>query len=242
MFQELINKQVVCPRLEVLQFMYPTFKVVKGDFEIYPDEPFIYVGDIRWINKIRKRTEPHIIVSGTGDYDLSNMDTLIDLAYKKHNKRKPQYVGELLESWETKSGKAGKVFTEDFIYNWKHLWVTGFIPNREIEQNTLFLDIVREMNNPFKVISLFLKASKQSDVKYLERNLLKFIESSMSSQDPSKLSNKSAWYQQKQQIFYSSYSRNVRFAMHQLLSTTNNEDLSLRTLSLLKDVTVGDKA
>ena len=63
----------------------------------------------------------------------------------------------------------------------------------------------------------------------------------MASQDPTKLTNKSAWYQQKQQVFFSSFSENVPYAVKRLISTRNKEDLALRTLSLLKDVTMRDK-
>ena len=86
MFKELLNKQVVCNDVALLQFMYPNFRVVKTTFEIYPEEPFIWVGDSKYISKIHKRTELHIIVASTGEYDLTDMKTLIQLAYMKHNK------------------------------------------------------------------------------------------------------------------------------------------------------------
>ena len=64
-FPDLLNKQVCCYQpnakvidyqlLDLLRIMYPTFKVVKSEFEITMGEPFIYAGDIKYLSKVSKR-------------------------------------------------------------------------------------------------------------------------------------------------------------------------------------------
>ena len=90
-FDLLLNKQVCCYSsgsstinqyaLGLLCNMYPNFKVVRTSFDINPDQPFIYIGDQKWIPLISKQTEPHIIVATTGEYDLTDHETVLNLCY-----------------------------------------------------------------------------------------------------------------------------------------------------------------
>ena len=276
MFKELLNKQVVCPRVELLQFMYPNFRVVKSEFDIYPGEPFIYVGSSRYINKIQKRPEFHIIVSNTGEYDLSNIDTLIELCYIKHNKytykvklnsdgkpildsfgnpiqlldsngrpikdvKVPHYLSQMIEYWDEQKTKLKGTFPEDFLYNWKCLWITGTLPDKEIKQNKIFLELVKRMNQPLSCLSYLLENADESNIKYLENNLMSFISSGvnfdLSTYNPTA---KNTWYTKQKVIFAQSYASNVPKAVKTLLTDYRKlEDPTLRVFTLLKLVLLG---
>lgn len=249
MLQDLLNKQVICPDPSILQFMYPNFKRVKTEFEIFPDEPFIWNGDHKYIDKVKKHTELHIIIANTGDYDLTDMKTLVDLAYIKHGKftykvmkdldtkpiidvdgkprlvldengqpikipNVPQYMDDLLKAW---APKKHQLYSPDFLYTWKHLWVTGTIPDKEIRQNKLFMSIIENMNQPYLVLQSYLKAVNSGvDISRLEYSLLKFMFESMRPQNMTqnkKLSKGQTWMVLRKEMFYRSYSSNVSKAV-----------------------------
>lgn len=225
MFQELINKEVVCNDISIIQFMYPTFKLAKDKFCMYFSEPFIYIGDYRNIPIVKDYDVPHIIVSSTGEYNLNDRDTLINLAYKKHNKRIPQYIAELLGTWTN----------EQFRYNWKHLWVHGTIPSEEVEQNKMFFDILDNIENSYLLLSTYIKSLPISDLTNLEDQLINFISNSMENKE-----SKYSWYQKCQKTFKSLYGKNVPHAVSRLLHNSNPSP-ALQNLSLLIDITVGNK-
>lgn len=237
MFTELLNKQVVCPDISILQFMYPDFKVIKTEFEIYPGEPFIYIGDIKWINKINKHLEPHIIVASTGEYNLADMMTLIELAYKKHNKRIPQYINnDLLSIWKP----VGKdLYNKEFLYNWKHLWVNGSLIDKEINKNRLYIDLLNNINDPAKLLIGYLKNVNNSNSKYIESSFIDFMKNGMIKQSEDVLTGKN-WMKAKQMIFYASYSKNVHKAMSKMfINGAGNENPQLRMYNILKNVLLG---
>lgn len=250
----MINKQVACPLVDIkgkkvwdptalslLGFMYPSFRFVQGDFDIYPGEPFIYTGDIRYINKMKKRPEQHIIVSSTGEIDLSNIEDLLDLAFKKHNKRRPKYLEPLIEAWKPdQSRKHKRNYTPEFIYNFKHLWVTGFVVDKEVEQNLLYLDMIKELNKPYQLFRLYLE-NIDKDTTYLNSNLLNFMMISMKASNPSSISNRSEWMQKQHLTFYNSYYTNVSYAVNSLIQAGSMTNRSLETLSLWLGVMLGDR-
>ena len=189
-FPDLLNLQVCGIRKEgiaqsvisYLRIMYPTFRLVRTEFEIYDGEPFIYIGEPKYVYKYQNRPELHIIVSSTGEYDLTDRDTLINLAYSHknggwediHNNEslygRPKYLTkELIDSWTS----------EQFDYNFKYLWVLGTIPDKELNKDRLLLDIVSNVQEPFKMITSFLQATEEAGVGYVQSSLLSFIEKSL---------------------------------------------------------------
>lgn len=273
MLEDLLNKQVICPDPSILQFMYPNFKLVKSEFAIFPDEPFIWNGDPKYISKIKKRPELHIIIANTGEYDLTDPETLVKLAYIKNGKfsyktlkdakgkdlldidgkprlavnedgypikepKMPQYIPDLLKAWKPDKNQ---IYSKDFIYNWKHLWVTGSMIDKEVQQNKLFLSIIENITQPFQVLQAFLKAVESGvDISRIERSLLKFFYESMKPQDMSKerkLSKGQVWYMQRQQAFYQSYSLNIAGAIDKHLKRSKYlTDPALRVYMLLLNV------
>lgn len=272
MFDKLINKQVCCysngkldyNALSLLCFMYPSFRVVKSEFDIYPDEPFIYIGDVKWAHKINKHPEPHIIVASTGEYDLTNRNTLIDLAYLKHQhskeeqyiyedkrtnkkienldeflvsnkpedytkrvKGRPKYLDDIYEKWTN----------DQFMYNWKYLWVVGSVSDKEIEADKTFSNIIDNFTRMFELIRYYLKATEELDIKYLENALVSFINNSM---DISDLNTKSMKVMKSRTAFKNSLGKNVPYAVNKLLNS-NIDNPTLRTYNFLVDLASGGK-
>lgn len=238
-FPELVNKQINCYSnindklqinknlLGILSIMYPTFRIVYSDFDIYYGEPFIYAGDPKWINKVNKHTEPHIILAPTGEYDLNDKQVLLDLAYTKHHKKQPQYLKELIESWDD----------DTFYYNWKILWLLGTVPDKELQKNDLFLKIITNLSTPIKIPEAYLEASKDEDsVKYLENMLTSFI---IKSKDVSaeNTKNKNMFMIRKQ--FYASYGKNIPYAVNNLI-TSNIRSKRLLNLNFILDLALNN--
>ena len=105
---DLIGKQIKCyidnktidyNALSILQMLYPTYQTVYTVFDIYPDVPFIYIGDLKYINKVKERSEPYILVATTGEYDFTDKETLLKVAYQYHGKEIPKYVLEAYKEW-----------------------------------------------------------------------------------------------------------------------------------------------
>lgn len=256
-----------------LRTMYPTFRLVKTEFEIFDGEPFIYIGDPKYLYKYQKRPELHILVSTTGEYDLTDRDTLINLAYSHKNggwedihinqslynrnkdtifndrgidskgrihsdfihlykpneyihqgRGRPKSVdSELVKSWTP----------SQFDYNFKYLWVLGFIPEKELEKDKLFLDIITHVQKPFEMITAFLKATETCGVKFVQESLLSFIEKSMEISD---INTKSKGLLMLRNQFKTSYKNNISPAVMSLLeSSVDNEEL--RLLNFITDLT-----
>lgn len=236
-FDLLLNKQVCCYKsgdkpildtaaLGFLQIMYPTFKIVKSEFDIYPDEPFIYIGDQKWISKIQKHTEPHIIIATTGEYNLTERETIISLVFTRHNKKVPQYLAELVKDWDDKT----------FYYNMKCVWLLGTISDRELKKNDLFINILKNIDSPFNLSKEYLQGVDRigdEALKYLESSLIKFI---LKSREPSDENTKKVGMFMTQQKFYNQCNRNVPDAVYNLLESpiTNKE---LKYLNFLLDLT-----
>lgn len=215
-FNLLINHQVCCYKtvgnksvidygaIDLLRIMYPHFKVVNSIFEIDDGHPFIYIGKMEYIFKAQQRLEDHIIVSTTGDYDLTDRNTLIDLAYYKHSgqyiyhhkdqskgnngiidekdlddydpkditaipKGKPKYVTEeLIKSWSD----------QQFILNWKYLWVVGSLMDKELEDRHSVYQIIDSLSLPSKALQLYLTLIKDSNPDNIEYILFDFMDKS----------------------------------------------------------------
>ena len=56
-------------------------------YSINTNKPFIYSGSGLIFELVKKSDVPYIIVSSSGDYNLDDRETLLELAYKKHNKK-----------------------------------------------------------------------------------------------------------------------------------------------------------
>lgn len=237
MFEDLIGTQVNASTrlsLDLLKFMYPSFKIVKTEFDIFPGQPFIYIGDLKWINKIKSHKEPYIIVSSTGEYDLTDRHTLMEIAYKKHNKTIPKYIEDL---GLLKSPREGGWSDDDFIYNWKYVWLLGTTVDKEVDRSNMFYSILENLSIPANLTTKYLelldKEGTTDGADYLDRALISFIKKSRNiSQENTKNQKMLAI----RHTFTSSYSQFVPQAILNMLESPI-EYQPLKLLNFMLDIT-----
>lgn len=237
MFLDLINKQVACSETYILSFMYPSFKVVTTEFQVETGKPFIYTGNLKYLPLVNKRIEPHIIVSSTGEVNLDDISTMIELAYKKHNKRVPNYIEELIKTWNEQSTRMKITYPPDFLYCWKILWTTGSLPQTTHVSNKLFLDMLINIQNPMLVITKYLEgAQSQESVKYIENQLLKFMQDSLSL-DMAQAAVSKDWMTKVKLTFASSYNSQINNSvLYNITARGRVMTTELRVFFLLYDL------
>lgn len=212
--------------LSLLKMMFPNFRVVYSKFEIYPNEPFIYIGDIKWINTVRNRSEPHLILATTGEINLLDRKQLCEVLYTGHNKKVPQYLVELLDSWDDDS----------FYYNMKFVLLNGVVPDKELKRNELFINIISNFSSPLNLIKAYFDSIDSLDeynsLKYLESNLISFI---MKSRNMDSVNTKNEYMFKLRQSFVYSYDKNVSGAVYKLLDSSI-DNLELKNLNFILDL------
>lgn len=213
--------------LAVITTIYPIFKVVSDEYSIYEDEPFIYIGPYKALDSVTRRPESHVCLGPTGEYDLTDRDVLIDLAYKHHNKKRPQYLDDIdISSWSV----------DKFLYNWKYLWLLGKIPDATETEDRRFLDVLSRLDNPFSLLVEFMRITEDSDMPYLDNALLTFIQKSESIDLTNTRGKRMLQYRQ---MFYTNYRTRVPYAVRRLLDSPIDNP-TLRSFNFLKDTVLGD--
>lgn len=207
------NKTIDYNALSILQMLYPTYQTIDNTLDIYPDIPFIYIGDLKYINKINNREEPHIIVATTGEYDFTDKETLLKVAYMKHKKNIPKYILDIYKTWNN----------DRFYYNIKYIILFGTAIDKTLDDNILLLNVINNITNPIKVIKNYLKDIETNDIKYLENDLLSFIDRSNNLNINTIKNKKSLQLRAK---FYAMSNKNVKEAVNNLIeSNIDNEEL-----------------
>ena len=215
--------------ISILKIMYPDFRLVKGVFDIYPEDSFIYIGDIKWINSVKDKSNPHIIVATSG-IDLLDRQTLLECVFDYIGKPIPKYFEEreLLKLWDDKT----------FYYNLKFILLLGIVPDKELSNNSLFLEIINNLSNLVKLIPRFFELlDSTGDVGYLESNFITFINNSKNINITN--SNNSKVYSTRLS-FMNSHGGNINYAVYRLLDS-NVDSGTLRLLNFIFDLTRGVK-
>lgn len=228
---DLIGKQIKCyidsktidyNALSILQMLYPTFQTVYTVFDIYPDIPFIYIGDLRYIKKVKEHTEPYILVATTGDYDFTDKETLLKVAYAYHNKEVPAYILKLYKTWTS----------SQFYYNLKLIILLGTSVDREFLENKLLLNIINNVTSPIKLIKNYLEDIEVESTEYLENDLLSFIDRSINMNKATTQNKKSL---KARTTFYQICKKNIPTAIDNLINS-NIDNLDLRNLNFILDL------
>lgn len=216
------NKNIDYNALSILQMLYPTYQTVNSTFDIYPDVPFIYIGDLKYINRVKNRQEPYILVATTGEYNFTDKETLLKVAYMKHKKEIPKYILAIYKTWSH----------EQFYNNIKNIILFGTSINKELNNNTILLDVINNITSPIKVIKSYLKNIETNDTKYLENDLLSFIDRS-SNLNINTTKNKKTL--QLRTRFYAMSNKNIQTAINNLIDS-NIDNLELRNLNFILDL------
>lgn len=102
----------------LVYFMFPNYLPREELFFDY-ENSVIYIG--KYVSDLKKTlqsgTKEFIAVVNTGmyDYDISNRDSLVELAYSKWEKEVPKSISDIVQS----------MYEIDFINFFKILWITG---------------------------------------------------------------------------------------------------------------------
>jgi len=228
---DLVGKQIKCftdnktldvNALSILQMLYPTYQTVDSVFSIFPDVPFIYIGDLRYINKVKERTEPYIIVSTTGEYDFTDKETLLKVAYQHHKKEIPKYILESYNSWTQ----------NQFYYNLKIIILLGSSADKEFLDKHLLLDVINNVISPIKLIKDYLRDIEIEPTSYLENDLLSFMGRSINLNTAPTKNKKSL---KMRATFYNICNKNIPVAIDNLINS-NISNIDLRNLNFILDL------
>lgn len=216
------NKTIDDNALSILQMLYPTYQTVSSTFDIYPNIPFIYIGDLKYISKVNEREEPHILVATTGEYDFTDKATLLKVAYLYHGKEVPKYILDSYETWTT----------QQFYYNIKIIILLGTAADKEFIDKKLLLNIVNNITSPIKLLKDYLKDIENESTDFLENDLLSFIGRSSNINMGTTKNKKSL---KMRATFYQVCNKNIEEAIDNLLNS-NIDNLDLRNLNFILDL------
>ena len=228
---DLTGKQIKCyidsktidyNALSILQMLCPDYQTVYTVFDIYPGIPFIYIGDLKYIKKVKERAEPYILVATTGDYDFTDKETLLKVAYQYHGKEVPKYVQEIYKTWTN----------TQFYYNLKIIILLGIAYDKELIEKDLLLNVVNNVTSPIRLIKDYLKDIETESAEYLENDLLSFIDRS-SNINIGTTKNKQSL--KVRTTFYQICKKNIPIAIDNLINS-NIENLELRNLNFILDL------
>lgn len=233
---DLVGKQIKCytdsknidyNALSILQMLHPTFQTVGTVFDIYPDIPFIYIGDLRYIKKVKERKEPYILVATTGEYDFTDKETLLKVAYLYHGKEVPKYIMELYKTWTN----------SQFYYNLKLIILLGASVDRELLEKKLLLNVINNVTSPIRLIKDYLTDIETESTEYLENDLLSFIDRSSNINRATTQNKKSL---KVRTTFYQMCKKNIPQAVDNLIES-NISNLDLRNLNFILDLIWADR-
>ena len=216
------NKTIDPNALSILQMLYPTYQTVYSAFDIYPGVPFLYLGDLRYVNKIKEREEPYIIVSTTGDYDFTDKETLLKVAYLRHGKDIPKYILESYETWSQ----------SQFYYNLKLIILLGAAIDREFVEKNLLLNVVKNITSPVRLVKSYLEDAEKESIDFLENDLFSFINRSTNI-NIGTTKNKNSL--KVRATFYQICNKNIPEAVNNLINS-NISNLELRNLNFILDL------
>lgn len=223
MCEELLYKKVRCSDLGVICTIFPNFKLerfAKGF--IY--SPSIYCGPTMDIPLFVERCdEPYVIVTPNGDIDLDDRDYLVEIALRKHSifKKVDAHLYQALP-WS------------EFIYFWKHLWVTGEVLFPEEKSMQFFNKILSNLEYPNIIIMHCFKNLDIININYILKRLLLFITNAR------EVFNENTKMGLLQNYFNDHYRNNVSFACKKLLYSTTN-DIQLQFITFIIDLFIGGK-
>lgn len=228
---DLVGKQVKCyidsktidyNALSILQILYPDFQTVYSVFDIYPGIPFIYLGELKYISKVKERKEPYIIVSTTGEKDFTDKEELLKVVYAHHKKEVPQYIKDIWETWTQ----------NQFYCNLKLIALLGSSVDKEFLDRRILINIINNVASPVRLTKEYLRDTEKESTEYLENDLLSFIDRSANIDRATTKNKKSL---RLRATFYQLCKKNLSVAINNLVES-NIENLDLRNLNFLLDL------
>lgn len=161
----IINHSVKINDIGLLQFLYPDFIII-DKLPIFTSRPIIFIGETKYISKIKELGVNYIIVSSLGEFDLNDRLTLLDITFSKYNKKIPKYLLEFYKDLDDTT----------FIECFKQHWITGKWNIKEFDSHGIFLDFLCSFRtDTFKMMRTYLELIDKVGAEYIEMSLLTFL-------------------------------------------------------------------
>lgn len=181
---ELIRREVKCD-LDLLKFMYPTYEVINDDtIPTFPDRPAIFIGTVNGKDKFLKvynQTDlNYIVLSQFATIDLTDRRLLVQVSFEKWHRFVPKYlVGSGTDKKKGKGKDMGfidQMEYEDFIWAFKHHWVTGKWVVKSLPDENTFLELITEFNQPkIDIFKRFFEVVNDTRPYRIESSIMTFL-------------------------------------------------------------------
>lgn len=162
---DIINHSVVIDDIGFLQFLYPNFIILNKPV-LFSEKPIIFIGETRYINQIKSLGVDYIVVSATGEIDLTDKLTLLKVVFHKYNRPVPKY---LLEFYNDLDDYTFRELVEEY-------WLTGKWRLKEFDNTGAFLEFLYSFKtDTYKITKSYLELLHKTGAEYLEMSLLTFL-------------------------------------------------------------------
>lgn len=162
---DIINHSVVIDDIGFLQFLYPNFIILNKPV-LFSEKPIIFIGETRYINQIKSLGVDYIVVSATGEIDLTDKLTLLKVIFHKYNRPVPKY---LLEFYNDLDDYTFRELVEEY-------WLTGKWRLKEFDNTGAFLEFLYSFKtDTYKITKSYLELLHKTGAEYLEMSLLTFL-------------------------------------------------------------------
>ena len=162
---DIINHSVVIDDIGFLQFLYPNFIILNKPV-LFSEKPIIFVGETKYINQIKSLGVDYIVVSATGEIDLTDKLTLLKVIFHKYNRPVPKY---LLEFYNDLDDYTFRELVEEY-------WLTGKWRLKEFDNTGAFLEFLYSFKtDTYQISKSYLELLHKTGAEYLEMSLLTFL-------------------------------------------------------------------
>ncbi len=181
---ELKRREVKCD-VGLLQFMYPTYELITDDnIPAFPIRPAIFIGTVRkelFVKTYNQTDLDYIVVSNISNIDLTDRRQLVQVGFEKWNRFVPQYlVGSGTEKKRGKGKDMGiidQMEYDDFIWAFKHHWVTGSWCIKGLPDENTFLELITMINqSKIDFIKRFFEVVGDTRPYRIESSIMTFLQ------------------------------------------------------------------
>ena len=224
---DIVNHSIKPNNVELLQFFYPDFKLVRDNVMIV-DGPVIYTGKTDYLNRIKEFGYPVISVTTLGEFDLSSNRTLVDMTFTKWGQEVPDRLAKYID----------EIDFNELLQAVKIHWITGKWTIRKYNKSGAFLQLAESfITDTRNILATYLKLleSKYNTGAYMEKSILSFLEKIASG-----ATGNTYWYNK----ILRQYKRGKKHLLNQAIDKyikVNIWNKDLKVYNLLQDLNRPDK-
>lgn len=182
---ELRRREVKCD-VDLLKFMFPTYELIDDDtIPQFPSKPAIFIGTAgkkEVFTKVYNQTDlDYIVVSNASNIDLTDRRQLVQVSFEKWRRFVPQYLAGTGK--EKKRGKGidmgfiDDMDQDDFMWAFKHHWVTGKWVIKSLPDENTFLELITMINqSKLDFIKRFFEVVNDTRPYRIESSVMTFLQ------------------------------------------------------------------